>query len=451
MGDLGAVEQAADFGQLLDDGGIGLPHEHAAEMGQAGGEDAVALHRGEDLVVVHAVLAAGLEVLQTIGRRAMHDAGAGVERDVFAEIHGRGAVVEGMAKLHLGQRRTLAGTEHFAFQLVALQRRAAQFGGEDQATAGGLHQFVGEVRMHVQRLVRGDGPRRRGPDHREAVARRQRRNAESMGDAAALGVVELEADVDRRRLLVLVFDLGLGQRRAAVEAPVHRLQALEQVAAGIQFADGTNLVGLVAKRHGQVGIVPVAEHAEADEILLLPLHLLGGKAAAQLARLVGRQVLAVGLLDLVFDGQAMAVPARHVGRIEAGQGFGADDDVLEDLVHRMADVNVAVGIGRAVVQHEARTPPGGLADLPVKPLFLPGGNPARLAPGQIAAHRERRVGHVEGLAIVSHSQVLTAEAQRRRVNAEEIKSKSIREPLDAITHYIHIKIHEQPESHVEQS
>jgi hypothetical protein len=31
-----------------------------------------------------------------------------------------------------------------------------------------------------------------------------------------------------------------------------------------------------------------------------------------------------------------------------------DDDVLEDLVDRVADVDLAVGVGRAVVQHEAR-------------------------------------------------------------------------------------------------
>jgi hypothetical protein len=64
------------------------------------------------------------------------------------------------------------------------------------------------------------------------------------------------------------------------------------------------------------------------------------------------------LLDLVLDRQAVAVPARHVGRVEAGQRLGTDDDVLEDLVHRVADVDVAIGVRRAVVQHEAR-PPGG--------------------------------------------------------------------------------------------
>ncbi|GAB1414255.1 hypothetical protein MASR1M97_29910 [Candidatus Desulfobacillus denitrificans] len=147
----------------------------------------------------------------------------------------------------------------------------------------------------------------------------------------------------------------------------------------MDLAEGADLVGLVAEGHRQVGIVPLAQHAEADEVLLLPLDLLGGEGAAQLARLVGGQVLAVQLLDLVLDGQAVAVPARHVGRIEAGQRLRADDDVLEDLVDGMADVDVAVGVGRAVMQHEARSTGRGLADLLVELAALPVGHPLRLA------------------------------------------------------------------------
>jgi hypothetical protein len=69
-------------------------------------------------------LLAGVEVLQAVGRRAVHDAGAGVERDVVAQVDRRGAVVEGMAELHLGQRRALAGAEHLAFEAEALQCRS---------------------------------------------------------------------------------------------------------------------------------------------------------------------------------------------------------------------------------------------------------------------------------------------------------------------------------------
>ena len=84
VGDLVRGEQAADFAQLLDDGGVGLPDVEAAEEGQALGKAAVALHRREDLLVAHAVALAGLEVLQTVGRRAVHHARAGVQRDVVA-------------------------------------------------------------------------------------------------------------------------------------------------------------------------------------------------------------------------------------------------------------------------------------------------------------------------------------------------------------------------------
>ena len=172
--------------------------------------------------------------------------------------------------------------------------------------------------MHVQRLVGRHRPRRRGPDHREAGLVRQLREAERARPAcrgSANGKPTSIAGV----LAVLVLDLGLGQRRAAVEAPVHRLQAAVDVALLQQLAERADLVGLVAEGHRQVGIVPVAEHAEALEVRLLPLDLLGRVGARKALRLLGRQVLAVLLLDLHLDRQAVAVPARHVRRVEAGQ------------------------------------------------------------------------------------------------------------------------------------
>jgi hypothetical protein len=50
----------------------------------------------------------------------------------------------------------------------------------------------------------------------------------------------------------------------------------------------------------------------------------------------------------------VAIPARHIGRIEAIEEARFDDDVLQDLVDGVADVNDAIGIGRPVMQHEAR-------------------------------------------------------------------------------------------------
>jgi hypothetical protein len=49
------VHQRTDFGQLVDDGRVGLPDELAAEEFQRWHVHAVALHRVEDVVVDHAV------------------------------------------------------------------------------------------------------------------------------------------------------------------------------------------------------------------------------------------------------------------------------------------------------------------------------------------------------------------------------------------------------------
>ena len=75
--------------------------------------------------------------------------------------------------------------------------------------------------------------------------------------------------------------------------------------------------------HRQVGTVPVAEHAQAPEIAALAVHLLQGVLAAGLPELRRVQFLAdlaVFLLDLQLDRQAVAVPAGYVGRVEARTG-----------------------------------------------------------------------------------------------------------------------------------
>jgi hypothetical protein len=98
----------------------------------------------------------------------------------------------------------------------------------------------------------------------------------------------------------------------------------------------------------------------------------------------------------------VAIPARHVGRIEAGERARLDDDVLQDLVDRGADMDVAVRIRRAVVQHEARAPLGDLAQALVDAFFLPFLHPERLSLGEVAAHREWRLGKIQRVFVVSH-------------------------------------------------
>src|SRR5690606_21440402 len=124
---------------------------------------------------------------------------------------------------------------------------------------------------------------------------------------------------------------------------MYRLEALGQVTVGDDLAKRANNVRLEGKIHRQVRIVPVAKYTQANEVFLLPGDLAGGILAtfiAEGARIHFLPDLADFLLDLVLDRQAMAIPTRHVRRIEAAQGARLDDHVLEVLVDRMVYMDI---------------------------------------------------------------------------------------------------------------
>src|SRR5690606_34807644 len=110
------------------------------------------------------------------------------------------------------------------------------------------------------------------------------------------------------------------------------------------------------KVHREIGIVPLADDAEALELLALDVDPVFGEAAAfgaKLAhrhRVLGLALRAVLFLDLPLDRQAVTVPAGNVARVPAEHLLRADDEILEDLVERVTDMEVAVGVGRAVVE-----------------------------------------------------------------------------------------------------
>ena len=66
----------------------------------------------------------------------------------------------------------------------------------------------------------------------------------------------------------------------------------------------------------------------------------------------------------------------------------------------MADMDVAVGIGRAVMQHEFFAAGGGGAQLLVEAHLLPAGDRFRLLLRQAGAHREFGLGQIKGLGII---------------------------------------------------
>jgi hypothetical protein len=287
--------------------------------------------------------------------------------------------------------------QHRALQPVAHHALVHQRGRQHQQAALGVDQRVLERRVQVQRLVGRDRPGGGRPDDGKGVLL-QRTEAKGSGQLRGLGA--LEGDIQRLALLVGVLDLEFGQRTAAVEAPVHRLEAAIDETALDDALERADLARLVGRVHRRVAVLPVAQHAQALEIEHLLRDLFGGVGAALRLHLVAAQAAAVLLLDRVLDRQAVAVPAGDVLGVEAGQLPRLDDHVLEHLVDGVTHVDGAVGIRGAVVQHEERRTVAGVTQALVEAFLVPGLDPARLPLGQVAPHRERGVRKVQGLAIV---------------------------------------------------
>ena len=212
--------------------------------------------------------------------------------------------------------------------------------------------------------------------------------------------------------VVVILDLGLGQRRLLDDRPQHGLGALVEPAIHQELRQLAHDHGLGLVGHGRVVVIPVAVDAQALELLALHADPVIGEGAALAAELADRHgvlVLVAGailLLDLPFDRQAVAVPARHVVAVLAQHLLGAAHQVLQDLVERVADMEVAVGVGRAVMQHEL----GPALALGAQALEQAHVGPAlqqlRLLLGQPGAHGEVGLGQKDaGFIVGCHEQL----------------------------------------------
>ena len=356
-------------------------------------------------------LAAGRKVVQSVRGRRMHRAGARFQRDVVGGQHRRQAVVEGVPQVHAGQLRAFQrGQLARAAGAVALKGLAGKPARQHQALDAPvdfrLHEHVVEGVAEHHRAVGRQGPGGGGPD-RDAQRRSVCLHARDAGKEIG-GIVGGETHVDGNRGLVLVFDFRLRQGRPAVQAPVDRLLAAIDVPAGVDPGERPDLVGLVARRHGQVRPLPLAQHPKPPEVLALAFDLAGRIAPAGFAK--GRAVQRGGFMAQFplhphFDRQAVAIPARNVRRVVAVEDLRLHDEVLEHLVVGMADVDRAVGVRRTVQQRELLPPGHVLADPPVAAAALPLAKHFRLAARQVGAHRKSRTREVQGVAVIGHAGV----------------------------------------------
>jgi hypothetical protein len=150
----------------------------------------------------------------------------------------------------------------------------------------------------------------------------------------------------------------------------------------------------------------MAKHAQPLHLFALHIHPMLRISAAFGAEFLDRDFilvelfLAILLLNLPLDGQAMAIPAGHIGRVFAEQALRAADHVFQDMVQRMADMHIAIGIRRAIMQDELLPPRAGFAQAVIQAVGFPLREDARLLLREPGLHGEISLRQEDGVAVI---------------------------------------------------
>ena len=272
---LAACEQPAGVGQRVGDLPVHLVDVLAGEARHVIVEAAVVVHRGRsfDRCAIAAarsearvVVRDRLEVLGPVARRDMDEAGALLGGDVIGRNQRHREVVAlpaqgvGADAAGKGGAGEIGGDHPVAGNAALGTEGGRQLLGGGDARAGRDRRAVRDL-GHFQHpvadrfaigdaAVAGDGPGRRRPnDDGSAVEGLQR------------ALDHREGDGDHHGLVVVVLDLGLGQRRLLHRRPHDRPRAPVEAAVDQEAAEFAHDLRLGPEAHGGVRIVPVADHA----------------------------------------------------------------------------------------------------------------------------------------------------------------------------------------------
>ncbi len=153
--------------------------------------------------------------------------------------------------------------------------------------------------------------------------------------------------------MVVIFNFRLCQGCTATGTPVDRFFTPDHTAAlekAPQLPSNGRFVGI---RHGQVGVVPFTQYPKAFEFLALNVnepfrispamppdfHL--GQSRFPRSQLA---------INLVFDGQTVAVPTGHIDRVETAHLTAFHNHIFKNLVKGRTQVNIPVCIGRTIME-----------------------------------------------------------------------------------------------------
>ena len=276
-----------------------------------------------------------------------------------------------------------------------LHARIDELFREDHVAGRCLHQAIHLEGIQSNRLVGHQRPGGRRPND-------DGRTPAVIDAEFSIRILHRKLHVDRWRRVVGVLHLGFGQRRFIERAPEDGLFPLVDGSGCDDLAELANDGGLVVGRHREIRTIPVAQDSEPFEFVALDVDEFLRVLATPLADLDLAHPLFLRpqvLQHLMFDRQAVAVPARDVRRVAAGHGLELDDDVLEDLVQGVADVDVAIGVRRPVVQHEAVPAAAQVPDRAVDALGVPARELRGLLTRQVGLHGEVGRREIQRVAV----------------------------------------------------
>ncbi|SLM48254.1 protein of unknown function [Nitrospira japonica] len=203
--------------------------------------------------------------------------------------------------------------------------------------------------------------------------------------------------------MIVILHFRLGQRGLILRTPQHRLETLVDAPTLHELAELPHDRRFVARIHGQIRVLPIAERAQTLKLFALDVAELLGIFPAEPADrrgIEGLLLFAEILQHLMLDRQTMAIPTRHIRHVKARHGFRLDDDVLENLVQGVADMNSAVGIRRTVVEDVAGPPLPGLLDLFVQAFLFPPSQQFGFPLRQVRLHGKIGFGQIKRCFVV---------------------------------------------------
>ena len=324
-------QQRADLEQRLDDRDIGIAR--LALLGiDAPPREGRHLRQVDAGVVDHvrhrqAMGAPELEIVAPMAGRDMHDARARVGRDEAAGHDGHVEFVaigvlalaplpaaEGMGAARADQIGPGEGGDRLELRALELRLDLAdEVGGDHQMLAGARQrtlrrlgdaaQPVGDLGAHGEAAIGGHRPGGCRPD--------DDRRADEPGNRA---LQDRETHPDGVRFVLVIFDLGLGQRGLLDHRPHHRPRAAIEPAIEREAMDLAHDLRLGREGHGRIGIRPVAFDPQTLELGALDVDPFRGEVATLLAELDDRHRVLVLALGCASPGRRGGVgPARPAG------------------------------------------------------------------------------------------------------------------------------------------